>query len=201
MIATFFFLQHLSHVEDIHPNKPLSNFPKQIGEWTGQEDHFEDSIYTALGVDDSFYCHYRTPDGRYVQLYIGFHQSQTEGDLIHSPKNCMPGGGWNITQTDLVEIPMQNDGNKKNKVIKMNLENGPNKQIVLYWYQSRGRVIHSEYTEKIYLVIDSITRNRTDGTFIRLIAPVTDNNEEMALKDLKQFAEMLFPILDEFIPS
>ena len=92
MILTFFLLQYLSHGEDIHPNKPLSDFPRQISEWTGQEDHFDESIYTALGVDDSFLGHYRTPDGRYIQLYIGFHQSQREGDLIHSPKNCMPGG-------------------------------------------------------------------------------------------------------------
>ena len=45
-------------------------------------------IYDILGVDDSFLCDYRDDKNRMVQLYIGFYQSQREGDLIHSPKNC-----------------------------------------------------------------------------------------------------------------
>lgn len=86
-------------------------------------------------------------------------------------------------------------------VMRLNLSNGRERQVVLYWYQSRGRFVASEYWEKIYLVIDSITKRRTDGSFVRLIAPVTNNDEEKALTDLKDFASKLIPVLQEYLPE
>lgn len=201
MLATFFLLKFLSSSEEVKPNKPFATFPTTMGEWKGKEERFDESIYNALGVDDSFLGNYYSPDGRYVQLYIGFYQSQKEGDLIHSPKNCMPGAGWNITGTELVEVDMPNFKEGKASVIQLFLQKGDQKQLVLYWFQSRGRIINSEYLEKIYLVVDSITRHRTDGSFVRLIAPVVDNNEAQCLDSLKAFIRELSPYLLEYIPS
>ena len=177
MILTMVFLRYFSHAENIQTSKPLSTFPKEIGEWIGKVERFDEKIYEKSGVDDSFLCNYRTSDGRQVHLYVGFYQSQREGDLIHSPKNCMPGSGWNILRTSSEELTIPNTNPGKVRVIKLILEKGSQKQIVLYWFQSRGRFIASEYMQKIYLVTDSITRRRTDGTFVRLISPATDGNE------------------------
>ena len=194
-------LSYFSHVENIQPNKPLSAFPKQIGEWIGKEKHFDETISDILGFDDSFLCDYRTSDGRQTQLYIGFYQSQREGELIHSPKHCMPGAGWDIIQTSIEELIIRSTNPGKIKVIKLIVEKGNQKQVVLYWFQSRGRFITSEYMQKIYLVIDSITKNRTDGSFVRLIGPVVDGDEEKASEYMKNFAKLLLPILQEYIPS
>ena len=201
MILTMVCLRYMSHVEDIKPNQPFSTFPKQIGEWTGKEEHFDEEIYGILGVDDSFLCNYKTSDGRQVHLYIGFYQSQQEGDLIHSPKHCMPGSGWGITGTAMEELIIPNHNPEKIKLIKLLLQKGAQRQVVLYWFQSRGRFIASEYMQKIYLVIDSIVKHRTDGSFVRLIAPVVGDNEEKTAKDLKSFAKLLIPILQEYIPG
>jgi EpsI family protein len=201
MIFTMVFLKYVNYSEDIEPNKPFSTFPRQIGEWKGTEDKFEQKIYNELGVDDSFLGHFQASDNRYVQFYVGFYQSQREGDLIHSPKNCMPGGGWNITDTSIEELKIPGNSPSKIDVIKLDLEKGREKQIVLYWFQSRGRFISSEYWQKIYLVFDSIIKRRTDGSFIRLIAPVINGNEEKALKDLKNFAIEVVPILQEYLPG
>jgi len=201
MILTMVCLSYLSHGENIQPKKPFSTFPMKIGEWTGEEQQFDKRIYDILGVDDSALVNYRTPDGRQAQLYVGFYQSQREGDLIHSPKNCMPGAGWNIIETSLEDLTVSKHNPEKIKLIKLVLIKGSQRQIVLYWFQSRGRIIASEYTKLIYLVIDSITKHRTDGSFVRLIAPVLGGDEEKALKDLKDFAKLLMPILQEYIPS
>jgi EpsI family protein len=201
MLFTLIFLRYINHSEEIQPNKPFSTFPKEIGEWEGTEGRFDQDVYDMLGVDDSFLGHYRTPDNRYVQLYIGFYQSQKEGAGIHSPKNCMPGGGWNITNTSIVKLDIPGNVPSKIDVIRLDLSNGREKQVVLYWYQSNGRYIASEYWQKIYLVIDSITKRRTDGSFVRLIAPVINENEEKALADLKDFASQLVPVLQEYLPE
>ncbi|MDY7036197.1 MAG: EpsI family protein, partial [Thermodesulfobacteriota bacterium] len=109
--------------------------------------------------------------------------------------------GWNIISTSLEEsiLPETNQG--KIKMIKLILQKGSQRQVVLYWFQSRGRFIASEYMQKIYLVIDSITRQRTDGSFVRLIAPIIGGSEEQTLKYMQNFVKTLIPILQEYIPS
>jgi EpsI family protein len=201
MIFTAVFLNYINHSEDVRLNKPFSTFPKQIGEWQGIEQRFDDKIYDVLGVDDSYLAAYRNSNGRQVQLYIGFYQSQREGDLIHSPKNCMPGAGWKIVSSSIEELHVSNTDYNTIKTIRFKLKNGIHEQAVLYWFQSRGRIISSEYLQKIYLVIDSITRKRTDGSFVRLIAPIHNGDEEKTLLYLKDFARLIFPILTEYIPA
>ncbi len=198
MIFAMLALQYFSHSEEIHPNKPFSGFPKQIGQWSGKQMFFDKKIYDVLGVDDSFLANYAAPNGKIVQLYIGFYQSQREGDMIHSPKNCMPGAGWNIVQTSIEELDTPGLYSGKISVIKLLLEKGNQKQVMLYWFHSRGRIIASEYLQKVYLVIDSITRHRTDESFVRLIAY---GEEAEALNNLKDFTKLLMPLLHEYIPS
>lgn len=200
MVLTLALLTYKSNPESIKAPYPLSTFPSQIGRWQGIEERFEERIYRVLGVDDSYYANYRSPDTPWINLYVGFYESQREGELIHSPKNCMPGGGWNIIETGIEPLQLDDAAGTEYNVIRLVLQKGKRKQISLYWYQSRGRIIASEYMQKIYLVWDAISRNRTDGSFVRLIAPVEDN-EASTLATLKTFAQELFPILQTYIPS
>jgi len=201
MLLTMALLYMVSQTENIYPNKPFRTFPQQIGQWRGRVLSFDDKIYAVLGVDDSFLASYHSPANRLVQLYVGFYQSQREGDLIHSPKNCMPGAGWNIVQTTVETVEGFKTAPQKRKLIKLVLQKGAQKQIVLYWFQSRGRIIASEYMQKVYLVWDAITRQRTDGSFVRLIAPVLNGDDKRAWEDLKRFARLLDPLLDAYLPS
>lgn len=201
MALTMVILGLSSHSEIIKPNKPFDTFPMTIGDWTGTTSKFDQRVYDILGVEDSVLASYETTDGRSVQFYVGFYQSQKEGDLIHSPKNCMPGSGWNILKTSIETVDVGQEGSVKNiNVIKLILVKGAQKQVVLYWFQSRGRIISSEYMQKIWLVIDSITKHRTDGSFVRLISPVFEDQDK-TLEILKGFAKEIYPILNEYIPS
>lgn len=201
MLMTMMLLSFVSRSENIQPNKPFGSFSMQIGEWRGTVDKFDDKIYDVLGVDDSILANYRSETKGSVNLYVGFYQSQKEGDLIHSPKNCLPGAGWSITQTSLESIDLSHGGGNQNiDVIRLRLERGSQKQVMLYWFQSRGRIISSEYMQKIWLVIDSITKHRTDGAFVRLVAPVVDD-EQQTVEWMKGFVKEIFPYLTEYIPS
>ena len=163
MLITAALTGFARHSERITPNKPFSEFPLEIGQWKGKKGELDQQVYNILGVEDYILANYRKTSGEMVNLYVGFYQSQKEGDIIHSPKNCMPGAGWNITDTSIETIHMT-DTKKTIKVIKLILQKGAEKQVVLYWFQSRGRIIASEYMQKIWLVIDSITKHRTDGS-------------------------------------
>lgn len=198
MLVTIGITTLAKQSQTISPNKPFETFPTEIGNWKGIKTQLEPNILKVVGVDDYILGNYQQYNIS-INLYVGFYKTQKEGDLIHSPKNCLPGAGWNITQTS-VETVMLENGKKPIKVIKLMLEKGVQKQIVLYWFQSRGRIISSEYMQKIWLVIDSITRHRTDGSFVRLIAPVV-KDEATTLKTLKDFINELHPILDDYIPT
>jgi EpsI family protein len=202
MILTMISVGYFSNSKDIKPNKPFSTFPEKIGEWEGTEEHFEKAVYEMLKVDDSYLANYHAPDGGAVQLYVGYYKSQKTGAQIHSPKNCLPGGGWNIIGSSLEDVELKGSTQNKIRVVKLLIENGGRKQVVFYWYQSNGKYISSEYKQKLYMIIDSITKHRTDAAFIRLIAPISDNNnDEITIKMLKDFAAELIPILNEYIPS
>ncbi len=200
MILTMLAVNYLGHSEDIQPNKPFSSFPRQIGEWKGIEDRFDQQIDAILGVDDYFLGNFYSTRGEMISLYVGFYQSQRKGKQIHSPKNCMPGAGWNIMESTIVELDIPVDDSGKLNVIKLVLQKGDRKQIALYWFHSRGRIIASEYAQRFYLIVDSITRHRTDGSFVRLIAPVKDD-EEASMQQLREFTKLLLPLLKEYIPS
>ncbi|NOX32315.1 MAG: EpsI family protein [Deltaproteobacteria bacterium] len=199
LLVTAALTGFVSHSERIEPNKPFKDFPLEIGQWKGSRGKLDKDVYNILGVEDYVLANYRRNPGELINLYVGFYQSQKEGDIIHSPKNCLPGSGWNITGTSIETVNMTGTG-KPVKVIKLLLQKGAEKQVVLYWFQSRGRIISSEYMQKVWLVVDSITKHRTDGSFVRLISPVTID-EKTTLKVLKEFANEVYPVLKEHIPS
>jgi len=202
MLATSIFTAYLSKADDQPPLKSLSTFPMQIGEWHGKPARFEDKIYQALGVDDSILAYYQQlQTTNNIELYIGYYQSQREGDIIHSPKNCMPGAGWNIASIEPISLDITITNGKPIKINKVILQNGNQKHLMFYWFHSRGRVISSEYAQKIFLVWDSILRHRTDGSFVRLISSINDRNEYQVTEDFKQFTQHLFPVLSDFIPN
>lgn len=159
----------------------------------------DEEVFNILGVEDYIMANFSKGRGQGVNLYVGFYQSQSKGDLIHSPKNCMPGAGWNIVQSSAIPINLPKSG-KTIKTARLLLNKDGQKQVVYYWFQSRGRIISSEYMQKVWLVVDSVTKNRTDGSFVRLIAPVIKNETEAEIL-LTQFADEIFPVLNQFIPN
>lgn len=201
MIMTLVCLNYISSGESICPNKPFSTFPKQIGDWLGEDGYFDREVYDLLGVDDSIIRSYNTSDGHRVELYVGFYQSQREGDLIHSPRNCMPGAGWYFAGEEKLSMNIGASGEQSISVNNILLKKGNERQIMFYWFQGRGRYITSEYVQKIYLVVDSITRRRTDEAFVRITAPYIIGHEKETLKYLNNFTKMLIPILQEYLPS
>jgi EpsI family protein len=166
--------------------------------WLGQDNPLEARIVTALGVSDYVNRAYVSGEGQPVGLYVGYYQSQRTGETIHSPKNCLPGAGWEPIRAGRLTVPFA-----AVPAITVNeylVEKGPAQYLVLYWYQAHGRVIASEYSGKAWLVFDAITRNRTDGALVRVLTS-TRNGENQARTRAVQFVQALYPRLGKFIPD
>jgi EpsI family protein len=190
--ATFYLLQGVSGTVRTPIQQPLINFPVQLNEWkTISSRKSTDEVIKMLGVDDYIEYNYTNPEGRIVNFYAAFYESVGTGGGYHSPKNCIPGGGWGIDSTKTIAVQPTN-GKPPVTVSTMLIRNRNEYQIVFYWYQNRGRIIASEYWEKIYLVLDAILMKRRDGTFVRLMAPV---------QQLQQFAALTMAELEHFLPG
>ena len=101
---------------------------------------------------------------------------------------------------------MQNSPASSAREIEINryvIQKGLEKQLVLYWYQAHDRVVASEYWGKVYLVADAVRLNRTDGSLVRVIAPVGsgDNAEADAEAKAVDFVKTMFPLLADYLPS
>ena len=190
-----------SKAETILPRERFSAFPMTIGKWAGRPDApFPQHVLDVLGVDDYLSRTYFT-DRSAANLYMGFYEKQREGDTIHSPLNCLPGAGWEPIDKKRVTIRTPQGPAVVNELI---IEKGIEHQLVLYWYQSHGRVVASEYLGKTYLVLDALRLNRTDGSMIRVITMLGDNVKEgqpRASQTAHEFAESVFPLLPMYLPS
>ncbi|MGB7435489.1 MAG: exosortase C-terminal domain/associated protein EpsI [Candidatus Acidiferrum sp.] len=197
LLIAFALLHTVTRGESTVSHRPLSDFPRSFSGWTSQDQPIELRIIQAVSVTDYTNRIYFDSSRDPIQLYIGFYASQRTGDTVHSPKNCLPGSGWDPVRFSYVTIPLSAD----HQVIvnETVVQKGLDKQLVFYWYQGRGRVIASEYSAKFWMVADAISRNRTDGALVRIVTPI-DNGEVDARARLLQFTQLLFPHLDQFLP-
>ena len=101
--------------------------------------------------------------------YVGYYDRQTQGHSMHSPKNCLPGAGWEILKSDVGTIA---SGGKSFVVNKYLLKNGPGEAIVYYWYQGRGRIVANEYAVKWNLLHDAALMGHTEEALVRIVVPV-----------------------------
>ncbi len=180
--------------------KPLSEISSQIGDWRqkGDEIRFGAQTEAVLRATDYTMREYVSPDNRLANLYIGYYSSQRTGATYHSPQNCLPGAGWIMTEPQLVEIQMPNGASfTANKFI---IENGVYKEVLIYWYQGRGRFTASEYTDKINTVRDSVLRRRSDGAMVRVMTSV-GNSETEATAAAKDLAARTAANLAAFVPD
>jgi EpsI family protein len=198
LVGAFVLLHGVSHGEAITPHQPLRTLPYVLGSWTGTEQPLTERIVQAVGVSDYANRIYFSQKEGLAQLYVGYYATQRTGDTIHSPKNCLPGAGWDPVQSGYATISLS--GGRQIIVNEYVIQQGLDKELVFYWYQGRGRVIASEYSGKFWMVADAISRNRTDGALVRLITPMNDS-EEKARARLESFTQLVFPPLDSLIPN
>ena len=192
-------MAYLSKREATPPAKPLSDFPTQIAGFKAFADFpLEQRFIDALGVTDYLNRGYFSPSEGQLGLYIGYFRSQRTGASIHSPKNCLPGSGWQPEEAKVYELPLE-DGRK----VPINLyivRKDSDEQLVLYWYQAHGRVVASEYWGKYYLVYDALRLNRTDAALVRITAPINHGDEEQARSRAIAFAKQITHDVDQIIP-
>jgi EpsI family protein len=180
------------------PRAALAELPANLGRWRSiANQQFDPSTIAVLRADDYVGRRYgRRAD--VADLFIGYYASQRQGQTMHSPMNCLPGAGWQPLSAQRLQIDVGTavpiDSNRY--VIQKGLE----KQLVLYWYQSHGRTVASEYSAKAYLVLDSIRWGRSDAALVRVVSPI-GGDDGAAERLAVDFVRALHPVLARHLPG
>jgi len=184
-----------AHVE----RKELKDFPQTIGAWqrTGNDQILDDETLKVLKASDYLLRDFRKPEGQVANLYVGYYATQRSGATYHSPLNCLPGSGWQLSEPGKATITLP-DGTSfvANKYI---IKSGDYKSLMIYWYQGRGRNVASEYWGKVYTVLDSVRLRRSNGAMVRVTVPI-GNSEDAAEQAAIEFASSASAVLPQYVP-
>jgi EpsI family protein len=179
------------------PQLPLREFPSDIGFSHSADRPFETQVVRAIGVDDyinRIYAGSALP----IELYIGYYRDQRTGDRIHSPKNCLPGSGWEPVHSTSIQI-----GSADGTPVVVNaflVAQGAKRDMVLYWYQSHGRIIASEYSAKFWLIADALNHRSADGAIVRIWTTASDGEANSQARAV-EFARHVYPQVARFLPN
>jgi EpsI family protein len=177
--------------------QPLSAFPFDVDGWRGRQGAaFDADTIKVLGADEYLNRIYEHPATAVASLYIGYYGSQQQGDAIHSPQNCLPGSGWVPVSRIRTTLSV---GDRDVPVNRYIIEKRGERQLVLYWFQGRGRVVAGEYVNKAYLLHDALRLGRTDGALVRIITPIL-GSETAADGAARTFARAVLPHLPRWLP-
>jgi EpsI family protein len=155
-----------------------------------------------LKLDDYLLADYVNDDGNSINLYMSYYHSQRKGDAVHSPRACLPGGGWQLREFNQQNLPNVQINGQPLRVNRTLIEFGNQRELVYYWFEQRGRIVTNEFAVKWYLFWDAVTRHRTDGALVRIITALPPGGNEAAADGrLAAFAALIAPDLARYIPN
>jgi EpsI family protein len=201
LLIALLVLQSRSVGETVPVRKSLDLFPDRIGEWQGrQATNLEVEVLNILKVSDYLMRRYVDANGRSIWLYIGYWATQRRGGgQAHSPKNCLPGGGWEPIEASYltIKLPPPYAPIEVNRYL---IQKDRDMQVVLYWYQAQGHAVAGELGAKISMVRSALMSRRTDGALVRASSPVTGTVAETTAR-LVLYVQALYPVLGEYLPD
>jgi exosortase D (VPLPA-CTERM-specific) len=188
----------IHHRDEIIPKREtFATFPLEIDGWSGRKYDFANGENQILKLKDYFLANFNKANTS-IDVYLGYTDSQRAGFVPHSPKACIPGGGWEITDTRLHNIMI--DSQNSFQVTRMLISKGESKQVIYYWFHQRGRNLSNEFPMKFALLYDAIKMNRTDGAIVRYSTAVRKSELEADIL-LTEFIRLNYPLFPRFIPD
>ena len=206
-----FYTYHYLATDPIFPDREIfEEFPDELGGWScGERQVMDHKTIGNLGVTDYLLCNFENPQlGGIVGVYVGYHARQVreEGggpgvNAIHPPAHCLPGSGWDIIDSRLVEVDLPGLPQTPTSVRRLVIARGGDRQLTYYWYQSRGRVVSQDWKKILYVGFDRAIRSRTDGSLVRFTMPILRKDEAAAEASFYELAPRIMALLPAYVPE
>ncbi|MGB0734019.1 MAG: VPLPA-CTERM-specific exosortase XrtD, partial [Pontibacterium sp.] len=179
----------------IPEREPFQQIPFVIDGRGLVTDTFEQEVLDVLKADDVFLGDYRHPSKLDVNVYMAYYESQRDGAVVHSPKDCLPSGGWEIE--NIQATPLPNLPGEGNRAV---ISKGDDRLLVYYWVAQQGINYANEHKARAMLLKESVLNNRTDAGLVRIIVPVK-NSLEASESVAKEFIASMAQHLPKYLPN
>ncbi len=184
----------------VPPRSEFALFPRQIDAWRGIDMPVDQQALNALNATDHLSLNF-VRGAEVVNVWSAYYDSQYSGNAAHSPLVCIPGGGWEIENGGIVDIPIRRvSGDAVLPANRLIITQGNEKQLIYYWFVEGGRHETNEYRAKLRLFTNAVLHNRRDGALVRFITPVDDSDLARADRTLKAFVAEAAPLLSGYVP-
>ena len=204
----YYVYAHLGSEEVVPARLPFIALPNEARGWyCPQRQPMDPAVEAVLGASDYVICDFVNPERQtLVNLYVGYHESQVRrygdgGDevrTIHPPEHCLPGAGWNIVDSQLVPIQ---SGELTGVAKRFLIAKGDQRQLVYFWYQSRGRLLARNHEVILYKFVDRATRGRSDGALVRFTTPIEHDDVQSADAAIEHLAAAITPYFGQHLPN
>ena len=115
---------------------------------------------------------------------------------------CLPGAGWEIAWLERSDLTKELGWHRPFMVNRAIIQKGETRMMVYYWFDQRGRNLTGDYEAKVYALWDAAFRGRTDGSLVRVLTPILQNEgEATADARLEKFLASTVTILPGYIPE
>lgn len=148
---------------------PLTTVLASVPGYTVHDQHVTEEERRVAGMTDYVARAYAQDTIVAFTTLVSYYDRQSQGKTIHSPRNCLPGAGWEVLRSGTRAV--EADG-VSHVVNHYTLKNGPATAVVYYWYQGRGRIVASEYQVKWNLLRDAALLGHTEEALVRVVAYV-----------------------------
>jgi EpsI family protein len=166
LFAGFAFIWHARQQVAVQLAAPLSTIFDGVTGYRVQHQQVSDEERRVAGMTDYIGRLYWRDTVPAFSIYVGYYDRQTQGHTIHSPRNCLPGAGWEVLSGGVLTVPSGATNYVVNRYV---LKNGAATAVAYYWYEGRGRVVASEYRVKWNLLRDAAILGHTEEALARLI--------------------------------
>lgn len=197
---TLVLLRTIEFREKVPAGRSFKEFPVKVGAWSGTREQMEQKFLDELDLTDYSIVNYKNHQGKSINFYTAYYESQRKGESTHSPETCLPAGGWLFREAGTTTIPIAKG--KEMTVKRAFMEKLGQKQLTYYWFSQHGRILTNIYQIKFYTFWGALTKHRTDVALVRLITPVYEKETlDDAEKRLQGFAKEIVPILNKYVPE
>jgi EpsI family protein len=185
--------------EDIALRGPLASLPPVLLGVLGRDQVISPEEQRVAGMSSYLLRAFGQDNEPQFSVYVGYYPSQTQGRTIHSPKNCLPGSGWEPLAAREEQLQA---GGAQVTVNRYELANGNRRALVYYWYQGRGRVAANEYRVKLDLLRDAAIRGRTEEALVRVVVPLSPAvSDSVAEAMARGISSEVIPALSQLLPT
>jgi EpsI family protein len=193
------FTLFIDRQQDMPLAAPLTTLPARYADYRGVSATISEEEQRVAGMTNYSYQVFRRDSLQDFTIYVGYYDHQTQGKTIHSPKNCLPGSGWEALQQSETRVTTAYG---TETVIRYLLQNGQQRALVFYWDQGRGRVAANEYRVKWELLRDAALTGRSEEALVRIVVWLTPMRDEVAAQQLaSDVARDLIPAVYKVLPS